>query len=133
MIREFEIGTASIHDGQHFDKVFDSLNTSRDVSADRGYAPQDQGDWLESKGYRHQIQRKGRRNKPLSECRQRRNPRIAKTRARIEHVFAAINQVGGKLINTIGQARPNVAITIMATCYNLERLVYFKRTGTTAF
>jgi transposase, IS5 family len=30
-------------------------------------------------------QRKGARNKPLSECQQRRHQRIAKTRARVEH------------------------------------------------
>ena len=27
------------------------------------------------------------------------------TRARVEHVFGAMNQMGGKLIRTIGQAR----------------------------
>jgi len=40
----------------------------------------------------------------LSECQQRRNKRIAKTRA-------------------------NFAMTMMAACYNLKRLVYFQEAG----
>src|SRR5690606_30008394 len=84
-------------------------------------------------GFRNQIQRKGKRNKPLSECRQRRNLRIAKTRARVEHVFAAIEQMGGKLLRTIGQARTNFAMTMTVACYNLKRLVYFRKAGIEAF
>ncbi len=79
------------------------------------------------------IQRKGQRNKPLSECQQRRNKRIARTRARVEHVFGAIDQMGGKLLRTIGQARANFAMTMMAACYNLKRLVYFQKAGIKAF
>ena len=41
------------------------------------------------------------RNRPLSECQQRRNYRIAKTRARVEHICAALAQMGGTLIRTI--------------------------------
>lgn len=133
VIRKIETGTASTHDSKHFDTVIDGANTSRDVYADRGYASADREGWLKEHGYRNQIQRKGKRNKPLSECQQRRNHRIAKTRARVEHVFAAIDQMGGKLIRTIGQARANFAMTMMAVCYNLKRLVYFQKAGIEAF
>jgi len=133
VIRKFETGTASIHDSKHFDAIIDRANTSRDFYADRGYTSTDRERWIKGQGYRNQIQRKGRRNKPLSECQQRRNRRIAKTRARVEHVFAAIDQMGGKLIRTIGQARANFAMTMMAACYNLKRLVYFQKTGIEAF
>jgi IS5 family transposase len=66
-------------------------------------------------------------------CQQRRNQRIAKIRARVEHPFAAIAQMGGKLLRTIGQARANFAMTMMAACYNLKRLVYFNKAGIAAF
>ena len=133
VIRQFETGTASIHDSKHFEAVIDRGNTSRDVYADRGYTSLDRETWLKDQGYRNQIQRKGKRMKPLSECQQRRNHRIAKTRARVEHVFASIEQMGGKLIRTIGQARANFALTMMAACYNLKPLVYFQKTGVRAF
>ena len=131
-IRKIETDTASTHDSQHFDNVFDTTNTSRAVYADRGYPSEQREAWLKVHGFRNQIQRKGKRNKPLSECQQRRNHRIAKTRARVEHVFAAIEQMGGKMIRTIGRARANFAMTMMAACYNLKRLIYFRKAGVEA-
>ncbi|GAB6049142.1 IS5 family transposase [Methyloparacoccus murrellii] len=133
IIRRIETDTASTHDSQHFDNVFDAGNTSRDVYADRGYPSEAREAWLREKGFWNQIQRKGKRNKPLSECQQRRNPRIAKTRARVEHVFGALEQMGGKLLRTIGQARARFAMTMMAAGYNLKRLVDFRRAGVEAF
>ena len=132
-IRTMETDTASTHDSQHFDKVFDASNTSREVYADRGYPSEAREAWLKENGLRNQIQRKGKRNKPLSETQQRRNQRIAKTRARVEHVFAALEQMGGKRIRTIGQTRANVAMTMMAACYHLPRLGSFRKAGIMAF
>lgn len=81
---------------------------------------------LKAQGYRNHIQRKGSCNHPLSECQKRRNHRIAKIRARVEHVFAAIEQMGGKRIRTIGQARADFAMTMMAVAYNIRRLVFLQ-------
>jgi hypothetical protein len=39
------------------------------------------------------IQRKGNKDKPISEAQQRRNHRIATTRVRIENVFASVAQI----------------------------------------
>lgn len=133
VIRKIETDTASTHDSQHFDAVLDPGNTSRDVFADKGYPSAEREMKLKAAGYRNQIQRKGQRNHPLSDCQERRNHRIAKTRARVEHVFGAIAQMGGKLVRSVGQARANFAMTMMATCYNLKRLVYLKRAGIEAF
>ena len=133
LIRKLETGTASTHDSRHFEAVIDPANTSSDVYADRAYPAKAREAWLEERGYRNRIQRKGQSNRPLSACQRRRNRRIARTRARVEHVFAAIAQMGGKLIRTVGQVRANFAMTMMATCYNLKRLVYFRRAGIEAF
>lgn len=133
IIRKIETDTASTHDSQHFEAVLDSANTGRDVYADKGYPSREREEKLLAAGYCNQIQRKGARNHPLSDCQQRRNQRIAKTRARVEHVFAALEQMGGKLLRTIGQARADFAMTMMAACYNLKRLVYLRREGIAAF
>jgi IS5 family transposase len=132
-IRKIETDTARTHDSQHFDRVFDTSNTSRDVYADRGYPSEERTVWLKQNGFRNHIQQKGQRNKPLSECQQRRNTRIARTRARVEHPFAIIAQMGGKLIRSIGEKRASFAMTMMAACYNLKRLVYFQKAGIMAF
>lgn len=128
-IRKIVTDTASTHDSQHFEAIMDPANTSRDVYADRGYPSEERDAWLKANGYRNRIQRKGQRNQPLSDAQQGRNHRIAKTRARVEQALASIEQMGGKLIRTVGQARANFALTLMAACYNLKRLAYCQRAG----
>jgi len=128
-IRKIVTDTASRHDSQHFEAVMDGANTSRDVYADRGYPSAQREEWLKTNGYRNRIQRKGKANRPLSEAQQRRNNHISKVRARVEHAFATIEQMGGKMIRTIGQARADFALTMMAACYNMKRLSYFQRAG----
>lgn len=133
VIRKIKTDTARVHDSQHFEEVLDPGNTSRDVYADRGYPSKAREAFLKDNGYRNRIQRKGKRNHPLSKCQQGRNHRIAKIRARVEHPFGTMTQMGGKLIRTIGQSRANFGMTMMATCYNLMRLVYFRKSGIEAF
>lgn len=41
--------------------------------------------------------------------------------------------MSGKPIRTIGQARATVAMTMMATCYNIKRLARFLKDGVDAF
>ena len=132
-IRKITTGTASEHDSTHFDEVLDEHNTSCDVYADRGYPSEQRSEMLKVLGYREHIQRKAKPGKPLSECQKGRNKRIAKTRARVEHPFAQMRHMGGKLIRTIGQARATVAMTMMAVCYNLKRLAKFVDEGVDAF
>jgi IS5 family transposase len=133
LIRKTETSAANEHDSQHFDAVLDPDNTCAQVFADRGYASGEREAELKACGIRSQIQRKGARNKALSACQKRRNARIAKTRARVEHVFAGIAHMGGKLIRTIGQARANFAMTLMATCYNIKRVTYLQHAGVKGF
>jgi len=42
-------------------------------------------------------------------------------------VFAGIEQMGGKMIRTLGQARAHFAMTMMAAGYNMRRLAFFNR------
>ncbi|MFB9244548.1 transposase [Massilia antarctica] len=73
--------------------------------ADKGYVDGEREGRLSKQGWRMHIQRKGSKGKPISEAQERRNKRIAKTRARIEHVFADMAQLGGKALSTIGLGR----------------------------
>ena len=129
LIRKVVTSTASEHDSLHFEGVLDPFNTSRDVYADRGYPSKARSKSLKEQGYRDQIQRRGTRGKPLSDAQKKRNRRIAKTRARVEHPFAAISQMGGKLVRTVGQARANFSMLMMAACYNIKRGVYLVATN----
>ena len=126
LIRKLVTNTASVHDSQHFEAVLDDWNTSAEAYADRGHPSQEREEQLKAQGYRGRIQRKGSRNHPLSESQQRRNHNIAKVRARVEHVFGALEQMGGKSIRTIGQARADFALTMMVMTYNIKRLVFLE-------
>ncbi len=103
VIRRIETDTASTHDSQHFDAVLNPVNTCREVYADKGYPSAAWEAQLKEAGYRNHIQHKSARNHPLSARQEKRNKRIAKTRARVEHIFAGIEQMGGKLIRTKGK------------------------------
>src|SRR5438045_5558757 len=81
LIRKIKISTASEHDTLHFEEVIDPDNTSRDIYADKGYVNGERETRLKEKGWRMHIQRKGTKDKPLSEAQERRNKRIAKPRA----------------------------------------------------
>ena len=124
LVRTWIADTAKVHDSQHLEAALDEWNTSAEIYADKGYVGADREERLREQGYRPQIQRKAKPGKALSACQERRNRRIAKVRARVEHVFAAIHQWGGKQIRTIGQARATFAMGMMVVVYNMRRLAF---------
>jgi len=117
----------------HFEAVIDQANTSRDIYADKGYIDGDREARLKSEGWRMHIQRKGSNDKALSEAQERRNRRIASPRARVEHVFAGLTQLGGKTLRLIGLVRATLHLNWKAATYNLRRYVYLKEAGVVAF
>ncbi|MDO9161178.1 MAG: IS5 family transposase [Methylococcaceae bacterium] len=133
LIRKIKISTASEHDTRHFEDVLDPSNTSRDIYADKGYVDSDRESRLKTNHWRVHIQRKAAPGKPLSDCQKRRNTRIAKTRARVEHVFAGIEQLGGKGLRCIGLERATLQLNWKAASYNLRRLCSLKTCGIVAF
>lgn len=133
LIRRVQVSTASEHDTLHFEGVLDPGNTSRDVWADKGYVDGEREQRLSEMGWRLHIQRKGQAGKPLSDCQERRNRRIAKTRARVEHIYASLEQMGGKALRSIGLARATLHLNWKAATYNLRRLCTLKAVGPMAF
>ena len=59
-------------------------------------------------------------------CQQGRNKRIAKSRARVEQVFASMEQMGGKSLRCIGLLRATLQLNLKAATYNLRRLCSLK-------
>ncbi|CAN7549395.1 IS5 family transposase [Duganella sp. LjRoot269] len=133
LIRRIKISTASEHDTLHFEAVIDPGNTSRDIYADKGYVDGEREARLKGQGWRMHIQRKGSKDRPLSEAQERRNKRIAKPRARVEHVFAGLAQLGGKVLRSIGLARATLHLNWKAAAYNLQRFSYLKEAKIVAF
>lgn len=133
LARKSVVTDAAVHDTNHFEDLLDETNTSREVSADKGYVDAARETRLEKAGWRVQVQRKAKAKKPLGKRQQGRNRTIAKVRARVEHVFAGLHQMGGMLIRTIGMARADFQITMKLAVYNLKRFVSMRKSGLEAF
>jgi IS5 family transposase len=133
LIRQLKVSTASANDTLHLEDVLDTANTSRDLYGDKGYVDGGREARLKAKGWRVHIQRKAEKGQPLSACQERRNTRIARVRARVEHVFAAMEQMGGKRLRCVGLDRAIFQLTGKAATYNLRRLCSLKACGVAAF
>ena len=133
VIRAIDLSTAKEHDIQQLDNLIDMNNTNRDFFADKGYASQSKEKMLTDKGLNPRVQHKKAKGKPMGKQLEKRNKTIAKTRSRVEHVFGAMEQMGGKCIRVIGQQRANFVMTMMATVYNLKRFVFLQKSGFRAF
>ena len=110
-----------------------AANTGRDLYGDKGYVDGERETRLKAQGWRAHIQRKAAKGKPLSDCQSRRNIRIARSRARVEHVFAGLEHMGGKVLRCIGLDRVTLQLHGKAAAYNLRRLCSLKTCGVVAF
>jgi IS5 family transposase len=129
VIRTIDLTTAKDHDINQLENLIDMNNTHRDFFADKGYASQPKEKALADKGLNPRVQHKKAKGKPMGKQLEKRNKTIAKTRSRVEHIFGAIEQMGGKCIRVIGQQRANFVMTMMATVYNLKRFVFLRKSG----
>ena len=133
LVRTHAVTDAAVHDTNHFEDLLDPSNTSREVSADKGYVDAAREQRLTEAGWRIKVQRKAQRGKPLGKRQKARNTTIARMRARVEHVFAGVHHMGGQIIRTIGIARAEFQITTKLAVYNLKRLVSLRKCGVVAF
>jgi IS5 family transposase len=122
LVRRYDVTDAAVHDSQVFEELLDPKNRSRDVWADSAYRSQDKLDELEKRRFREHLQRKGCRNKKLTEKEKQGNYTRSKIRSRIEHVFGIQAQrAGNLLLRTIGLVRAKAKIGLRNLAYNIER------------
>lgn len=124
LVRRYEVTEASRSDGKVLEDVLDATNTSGDVWADSAYRSEEQEKRLSEGGYRSRIHRKGQRDHPLPERSKEANRKKSTVRARVEHVFAHQEAMGGKLVRTVGLQRARFKIGMMNLVFNLRRLAW---------
>lgn len=123
LIRDYAVTDAAVHDSRVFGELLDETNTSRDVWADSAYRSEDAMAELNRRRYREHLQRKGFRNRKLTDWEKRGNRTRSRIRCRIEHVFGIQAQMAGNLIlRTIGKVRAEVKIGLRNLAYNIHRL-----------
>jgi len=121
-IRKFDVTDASVHDSQVFKELLDDENTSGAVWADSAYRSYANLWHLGINGYREHIQRKGQRNRPLTEREKQGNRTRSRIRSRVEHVFGVqLQRAGNLVLRTVGKLRAYLKIGLRNLAYNLDR------------
>ncbi len=127
-IRGYEVTDASVHDSRVFEEMLDEGNGGNGVWADSAYRSKETEEILEERGYRSYVNRKGSRNRPLGKWAKRANRIYSVVRA--EHVFGAQgNDMGGRLLRSIGIVRAKANIGLKNLAYNMRRLAYLEGAG----
>lgn len=128
LIRKWDVSDAALHDSQVFEVLLDETNSSRAVWADSAYRSTEHIDLLKERGFRERMQRKGCRNRKLTQREKQGNRTRSKIRSRVEHVFGLQAQRAGNLVlRTIGQARARAKIGLRNLAFNLTRYVFLTR------
>jgi len=127
LIRGYEVTDASVHDSRVFEGILDEDNGGEGVWADSAYRSKEKEKILKEKGYRSHIHRKGSRSKSLGRWAKYANRIYSVVRVRVEHVFGAqSNDMGGRLLRSIGIVRARAHIGLKNLAYNMRRLVYLE-------
>jgi len=129
LIRDYTVTDASVYDSNVFEELLDKSNTSKDIWIDSAYRSEEKEAWLKEKEYRSKIQRKGKRNKPLTQWEQQGNRTRSKVRSRVEHILRAQCNYRVKAIRSIGIARAKMNIGLMNLTYNLKRFCFLQRSS----
>jgi IS5 family transposase len=116
--------SAHIHDSQILDTVLRLEDQGgKEVWADSAYRSDEQEQRLNDRQHESQIHERAYRNKPLTEAQEISNTEKSRVRARVEHVFGAMeNDMGGIFLRSIGATRAAVGVGLMNLTYNLKRI-----------
>jgi len=131
LVQNYAVSDAAVHDSQVFEELLDQTTDAdgkkRRIYADSAYRSKECEETLASDEFESQIHEKGSRNHPLTDEQKASNRIKSKTRARVEHVFAAQHAMGGHIVRTIGFARAKVKIGMMNLVYNMKRMIQLIR------
>jgi IS5 family transposase len=129
LVRTYTVSDAARHDSQELEAVLDPSNTASDIWGDSAYRSAGIEAALRDKHLRSRIHRKGARGRPLTEWEKQGNRTRSQVRARVEHVFGGfVNDMGGKLVRTIGIVRARTKIGLQNLTYNMKRFAFLERT-----
>jgi IS5 family transposase len=127
-IRRYAVTDASVHDSQVLGQLLDADNDDDEIWADSAYLSIAIVTVLEMMGFESHINERAYRNRPLSEQQIADNRERSKTRAKVEHVFGSmVNEMGGKVVRTIGLARAETMLGLKNLTYNLKRYVFWQK------
>ena len=122
IITKYRATSAEVHDSQELRNLVEKKKDKK-LYGDSAYTGKEVQNCI-PKTVKNRIHEKGYRNNPLTKTQKRNNTAKSRIRARVEHVFGAINHFGGLCISTIGIKRAEFQIGLMNLTYNLTRYTY---------
>jgi len=128
LITEYEVTSVSVHDCEAMKNLLNKKeDQSQPIYADSANRSDAIEQSLKKKNIGSQIHEKGYRNNPLTKRQQQRNRKKSKIRARVEHIFAFMeNSMQGVYLHCRSLVRAKAAIGLMNITYNLFRLTQLK-------
>lgn len=120
IIKDYRFGTASEHDSKYFDELTQDERTA--VYGDSAYRGREREEELENRGIFNGIMYgrvKGQGDLPPAW--RRRNRKLAKVRAIVEHPFAWMKNMGYRRTRYRGLIRNAIDFALTAAAYNLKR------------
>ena len=123
LIDHYEVTTASVHDSQvTWDLLEPEKDAGQELYADKAYDNDDTRKGLRLAKMKNRVLKSARRNKSLTDRQKRTNKERSRVRARVEHVFGAMDkQLGGLYVRCIGLARATFHVGLTNLCHNLLR------------
>ena len=127
LICKYEVTPASVHDSQPLPKLLDRKDKNQRLHGDSAYRSSETEVMLRKKKITSRIHEKGYRGSPMTKPVLKRNLIRSKIRARVEHVFATMeNSMGGIFARTRSIVRTEIKIGFVNLVYNLLRLTQLK-------
>lgn len=129
LVTAYQVTPANIHDSQVMKELIEQEDAGQPIYADSAYRSESMESYCSEMGVQSRIHEKGYRNKPLRKRQMDANKRKSKVRARVEHIFAFMeNSMNSMYLHYRDLARIKAGIGLMNMTYNLFRLVQLEVT-----
>ena len=129
LIEDYTVTAVSVHDSKETFNLINKEDEGKELYADSAYRSAEIESKLVKMGIESQIHEKGYKNKPLTEAQKDLNKKKSKTRVRVEHAFAGVEESCGSFIRSISLERAKLQIGLNNFVYNLRRVEFLFRSG----
>ena len=126
-IRRYQVTDASVHDSQVLGALLDDQNQGEEVWAHSAYRSESIEWILQILQFLSHINERAYHNHPLTGKQKEDNREHSQVRAKVEHVFGQwVNEMGGKLIHSIGKQSVKATIGVKNLVYNFKRYAFWE-------
>ena len=126
-IRHVQVTDPSLHDSQVLGALLDEKNQEEEVWADSANRSESIEWILQILQFLSHIHERAYGNHPLTAKHKEDNRKRSQVRAKVEHVFGHwVNEMGGKLMGSIGKQSVKATIGVKNLVYNFKRYAFWE-------